>query len=74
MTARKQSIAIRAGGFIGAALGFCFACGVVLLTHTLRRYDRFWATRHPLIYLFGIVPVVWLVLGVQMLKKLEAAD
>ncbi len=74
MMRRKESLALRAGFLLGATLGFCFAAGVFFLLQTLRRYDPFWAKHQALVYLFAAVPVVWLIWGVRVLKKVEAAD
>ncbi len=70
----KESLALRAGVVLGMTFGFCFAAGVFLLVQALRSFDPFWAKHPALVYLFGAVPLFWLVWGVRLLKKVEATD
>ena len=64
-------MALRAGVVLGMAAGFCFASRVSFLAQPLRSFDPFWAKPPALVYLFGLVPLLWLVWGVRLLRKVE---
>ena len=73
MSEAKHPLALRAGVILGMAAGFCFAAGAFVLLHELRSVDRVWAVDPSLGWLFGLVPLLWLLLWIRLLRRMEGA-
>lgn len=73
MNEEKLCRAVRAGVIVGVAAGFCLGCAVWLAADGLGLSASIFALQ-PVVYTLGIVPLIGFVWGVQMFKKVKAAE